>query len=112
MVQCYAGQPLLCRDGGALRQLGSAGPATIDRSAFPRYIERALRLEQRFAVPLMLVLESRRLHAVRAHANVTPVSRTRSRDNGVLPSDELEDGEVETIAEFDPSSMGRLIEPA
>lgn len=38
---------------------------------------------------------------------MVPVTLFRSGDEfGVLPSDELDEGEVETIAEFDPFSYG------
>ena len=38
---------------------------------------------------------------------MVPVTLFRSGDEfGVLPSDELDDGEVETIAEFDPFEYG------
>jgi hypothetical protein len=38
---------------------------------------------------------------------MVPVTLFRSGNEfGVLPSDELDDGEVETIAEFDPFEYG------
>ncbi|NSX88941.1 hypothetical protein G6L86_25300 [Agrobacterium tumefaciens] len=38
---------------------------------------------------------------------MVPVTLFRSGNEfGVLPSDELDDGEVETIAEFDPFAYG------
>lgn len=38
---------------------------------------------------------------------MVPVTLFRSGNEfGILPSDELEDGEVETIAEFDPFELG------
>jgi len=42
-----------------------------------------------------------------ARTLMVPVTLFRSGDHiGILPSDELEDGEVETIAEFDPFEYG------
>ncbi|KQU95472.1 helicase [Mesorhizobium sp. Root102] len=42
-----------------------------------------------------------------ARTLMVPVTLFRSGGElGVLPSDELEDGEVETIAEFDPFQYG------
>lgn len=42
-----------------------------------------------------------------ARTLMVPVTLFRSGDElGVLPSDELDDGEVETIAEFDPFEYG------
>ncbi|AUX79302.1 hypothetical protein [Sinorhizobium fredii] len=42
-----------------------------------------------------------------ARTLMVPVTLFRSGDEfGVLPSDELEDGEVDTIAEYDPHQFG------
>ncbi len=47
-------------------------------------------------------------HALQlARTLMVPVTLFRSGGEfGVLPSDELEDGEVETIAEYDPFTCG------
>jgi len=49
-----------------------------------------------------------RTHAFHlARTLMVPVTLFRSGDQfGVLPSDEIEDGEVETITEFDPFEYG------
>lgn len=49
-----------------------------------------------------------RTHAFQlARTLMVPVTLFRSGDQfGVLPSDEIEDGEVETITEFDPFEYG------
>ncbi|GEO85959.1 MAG TPA: hypothetical protein DIC56_17905 [Rhizobium sp.] len=49
-----------------------------------------------------------RTHAFHlARTLMVPVTLFRSGDEfGVLPSDEIEDGEVETITEFDPFEYG------
>ncbi|WP_018240825.1 hypothetical protein [Ensifer sp. BR816] len=42
-----------------------------------------------------------------ARTLMVPITLFRSGDEfGVLPSDELEDGEVETVAEYDPFQFG------
>lgn len=49
-----------------------------------------------------------RTHAFHlARTLMVPVTLFRSGDHfGVLPSDEIKDGEVETITEFDPFECG------
>lgn len=61
-------------------------------------------LDREIALSVMDDVGERRLMRITG-VNLT-VSVCISNEFGVLPSDELDDGEVETIAEFDPFEYG------